>query len=83
MTGQPALLYLVPCTLVPTYVMGWLRGETGLLWRGVDSSAGKKAGSDNGGDDVNHLRDGAEEEQELMDVAAWGVAARTGARRRL
>ncbi|PKA61742.1 Signal peptide peptidase-like 2 [Apostasia shenzhenica] len=30
--GQPALLYLVPCTLGLTVVLGWTRGEIGLLW---------------------------------------------------
>lgn len=33
-TGQPALLYLVPCTLVTTYVIGYFRGEVKLLWNG-------------------------------------------------
>ncbi|GFR84186.1 signal peptide peptidase-like 2B [Elysia marginata] len=33
-SGQPALLYLVPCTLVPTVVMAMCRKELGLLWRG-------------------------------------------------
>lgn len=30
--GQPALLYLVPCTLGLTVVLGWTRGELSLLW---------------------------------------------------
>ncbi|KAJ3671930.1 hypothetical protein LUZ60_008009 [Juncus effusus] len=30
--GQPALLYLVPCTLGLIVVMGWLRGELNDLW---------------------------------------------------
>ncbi|CAL9202974.1 signal peptide peptidase-like 2 [Musa acuminata AAA Group] len=30
--GQPALLYLVPCTLGLTVVLGGLRGEIGDLW---------------------------------------------------
>ncbi|XP_033725447.1 signal peptide peptidase-like 2B [Pecten maximus] len=33
-TGQPALLYLVPCTLVPTMVIGCCRREFKLLWNG-------------------------------------------------
>lgn len=33
--GQPALLYIVPCTLLTTYVIGWLRGELKLLWTGL------------------------------------------------
>lgn len=34
-TGQPALLYLVPCTLITTFVIGCIRGEVKLLWNGV------------------------------------------------
>ncbi|CAL9134787.1 unnamed protein product [Musa textilis] len=30
--GQPALLYLVPCTLGLTIILGWLRGELNDLW---------------------------------------------------
>ncbi|KAG0488139.1 hypothetical protein HPP92_006950 [Vanilla planifolia] len=30
--GQPALLYLVPCTLGLTVILGWKRGELGFLW---------------------------------------------------
>ncbi|KAJ7382237.1 Signal peptide peptidase-like 2A [Desmophyllum pertusum] len=32
--GQPALLYLVPCTLITGYVIGWLRGDLKKLWTG-------------------------------------------------
>jgi signal peptide peptidase-like protein 2B len=31
--GQPALLYLVPCTLGTVLVMAWRRGELGWMWR--------------------------------------------------
>lgn len=30
--GQPALLYLVPCTLGLTIILGWLRGDLNDLW---------------------------------------------------
>ncbi|OQU81829.1 signal peptide peptidase-like 2 isoform X1 [Sorghum bicolor] len=30
--GQPALLYLVPCTLGVIVILGWLRGELHELW---------------------------------------------------
>ncbi|XP_060081190.1 signal peptide peptidase-like 2B [Ylistrum balloti] len=40
-TGQPALLYLVPCTLVTTMVIGCCRGEFKLLWNG-DKKCPKK-----------------------------------------
>ena len=31
--GQPALLYLIPCTLCALWTLAWLRGELPLLWR--------------------------------------------------
>lgn len=33
-TAQPALLYLVPFTLIPAILLGWCRGELPLLWKG-------------------------------------------------
>jgi signal peptide peptidase-like protein 2B len=32
--GQPALLYLVPCTLIPFTIMALIRGEFGAMWDG-------------------------------------------------
>lgn len=32
--GQPALLYLVPCTLGTAGVLAWVRGDLPALWRG-------------------------------------------------
>ena len=34
-SGQPALLYLVPCTLGTTLVIGLKRKEVKKLWSGV------------------------------------------------
>eukprot|EP00164_Ancoracysta_twista_P000972 GFYU01001272.1.p1 GENE.GFYU01001272.1~~GFYU01001272.1.p1 ORF type:complete len:537 (+),score=140.17 GFYU01001272.1:178-1788(+) len=33
-SGQPALLYLVPCTVLPTAALGWIRGDLERLWNG-------------------------------------------------
>jgi hypothetical protein len=33
-SGQPALLYLVPCTLLMTFAIAKYRGELGHMWRG-------------------------------------------------
>ena len=41
-TGQPALLYLVPCTLITTFVIGCIRGEVKLLWNGIGKQGSKK-----------------------------------------
>jgi MFS family permease len=32
--AQPALLYLVPCIMLPTIFMGYMRGDLSLLWHG-------------------------------------------------
>jgi len=31
--GQPALLYLVPCTMIPTAILAWRRKEFSEMWR--------------------------------------------------
>ena len=33
-SAQPALLYLVPFTLVPTLLVAWIRGDLGAMWTG-------------------------------------------------
>ncbi|PIO33599.1 hypothetical protein AB205_0093720 [Aquarana catesbeiana] len=33
-TGQPALLYLVPCTLLTSSVIAWRRKEMKKFWNG-------------------------------------------------
>ncbi|XXG41453.1 hypothetical protein AAC387_Pa01g1904 [Persea americana] len=43
--GQPALLYLVPCTLGLIIILGWLRGELRDLW-----NFGKVPSNDDSGD---------------------------------
>ncbi|XP_061167880.1 signal peptide peptidase-like 2B [Saccostrea echinata] len=40
--GQPALLYLVPFTLVTTFVIGCIRGEAGSLWTGISKQENYK-----------------------------------------
>lgn len=38
-SAQPALLYLVPFTLLPTLAVSWLRGDLAAMWHG-DTQAG-------------------------------------------
>ena len=45
-TGQPALLYLVPCTLVTTFLVGCIRGEINYLWAGMNQSAKEESTPD-------------------------------------
>ena len=33
-----ALLYLVPCTVIPFLLLAWRRGEVGVVWKGSDES---------------------------------------------
>ena len=33
-SAQPALLYLVPFTLLPTLAVSWLRGDLAAMWHG-------------------------------------------------
>ena len=37
--GQPALLYLVPCTVIPICAMSTFRGDFDALWRGREVNA--------------------------------------------
>lgn len=48
--GQPALLYLVPCTLGPLLVMSWCQGEFRELWDGPNFSGDEEYASDGGSD---------------------------------
>jgi len=47
--GQPALLYLVPCTLGLTVLLSLCRGELMLLWDNKVSRRGSEDGSSDGG----------------------------------
>ena len=39
--GQPALLYLVPCTLGSTFLLAYSRGEVMELWKGISEADGE------------------------------------------
>lgn len=40
-TAQPALIYLVPCTLLPNFLYALIRGEFLKVWNGVKQSDNK------------------------------------------
>ncbi|KAF9934158.1 Signal peptide peptidase-like 2A [Linnemannia zychae] len=46
--GQPALLYLVPCTVVPVVLLASKRHELSLLWNGWSGLDGEDEKSDEG-----------------------------------
>ncbi|XP_067140878.1 signal peptide peptidase-like 2A isoform X1 [Centruroides vittatus] len=44
-TPQPALLYLVPATLLPLLLAGWFRGDLRRLWWGIKRTGRERASS--------------------------------------
>ncbi|XP_070535538.1 signal peptide peptidase-like 2B isoform X2 [Ptychodera flava] len=52
-TGQPALLYLVPCTVGTTLVIGWRRKELKHLWTGQRETLANQSESDKGDNSRN------------------------------
>lgn len=65
--GQPALLYLVPCTLLPVAMLASKRHELSLLWNGWGELEGEAMLLDMD-EDGNHVEQGNEEAlSETMD----------------
>ncbi len=62
--GQPALLYLVPCILIPTCASAKLQNEFLLLWHGVPP---KKT------DLPTHNSEGQEMEDPLLEEKSTSV----------
>ncbi|ETM46102.1 hypothetical protein L914_08959 [Phytophthora nicotianae] len=56
-SGQPALMYLVPCTLGLLAIVGWRRGILNKLWEGppelIPGYARRESNSSGGGLDIN------------------------------
>merc|ERR1719220_2025270 len=54
-SAQPALLYLVPFTLIPTILVAWLRGALPAMWEGdnKDEEDGEVCGDDSDAEDDN------------------------------
>jgi len=63
--AQPALLYLVPCTLGPVCLVGYQNGELGSLWEGISNTQ-----EEHGPDEVPQRDEEAglceQEDQELL-----------------
>ncbi|KAF9146950.1 Signal peptide peptidase-like 2A [Mortierella sp. GBA39] len=62
--GQPALLYLVPCTVIPVVLLGSRRHELSLLWNGWGSLDGEEL--EDGGDDEERAEDESEKGKVLV-----------------
>merc|ERR1719220_1251107 len=54
-SAQPALLYLVPFTLIPTIIVAWLRGDLPAMWEGdnKDEEDGDVCGDNSDAEDDN------------------------------
>lgn len=88
--GQPALLYLVPCTLLPPFFLAWRRKQLGWLWNSlsdeeiaaVDAEAqqvdenGSEQGSEVDGEEMQELDSSSE-----MEVDNGKTVERTSRRR--
>mgnify|MGYP001807157777 CR=1 FL=1 len=64
--GQPALLYLVPCTLGTVLALAAARGQLGLLWRGAHGPGGRLGAGD-------HDSDAGEEGARLAGAGLGGA----------
>merc|ERR1712055_815812 len=47
-SAQPALLYLVPFTLIPTIIVAWLRGALPAMWEGDNKAVVRRTGGPQG-----------------------------------
>lgn len=82
--GQPALLYLVPCTLWPFLMLAWGRGEVRELWEGLQIQRPASmdplcagSGESSGGEDGNGTGEdggGVEQMEEGVRDPSSGVA---------
>merc|ERR1712228_131756 len=51
-SAQPALLYLVPFTLIPTIIVAWIRGDLPAMWEGDNKAVVRRNGGVPGDDTV-------------------------------
>ncbi|KAG0054261.1 Signal peptide peptidase-like 2B [Gryganskiella cystojenkinii] len=63
--GQPALLYLVPCTLIPVVLLASRRHELSLLWNGWGDLDGDYEEEDQDEDDRQDQKLGSGDRKEL------------------
>jgi len=59
-SAQPALLYLVPFTLIPTILVAWLRGDLPAMWEGDNKAVVRRNGGVAG--DANQPQSAQDEE---------------------
>ncbi|KHJ82030.1 signal peptide peptidase [Oesophagostomum dentatum] len=65
--AQPALIYLVPCTLIPIFVMAFVRGHFRLMWHGAEESSESTASLQrNSGEESGPLSNDVTEESDTF-----------------
>jgi len=70
-SAQPALLYLVPFTLIPTIIVAWLRGDLPSMWQGdskIDDDVDLNEDTDDENDDVKDKLPNDQETAESSEV---------------
>ena len=70
--GQPALLYLVPCTLIPLLVLGHFQGDFGKLWNGFQVDFAAVAAGEELADLASVLEDGVSGPREAKQMGTEG-----------
>ena len=65
--GQPALLYLVPCTLGPLIALSYVQGELQELWNGFDDDLASATASQVVSDYAEKLANGGDSDVELAE----------------
>ena len=54
-SGQPALLYLVPLTLIPTILVAWRRGNLASMWDGDKKVIKSSTSEDPSGETLSNV----------------------------
>jgi len=63
-SAQPALLYLVPFTLIPTILVAWIRGDLASMWQGdIKVDEDQDNDDDNTDDDIDDAKGNLPNEQ--------------------
>eukprot|EP01122_Echinamoeba_exundans_P005299 TRINITY_DN15462_c0_g1_i1.p1 TRINITY_DN15462_c0_g1~~TRINITY_DN15462_c0_g1_i1.p1 ORF type:complete len:496 (+),score=59.72 TRINITY_DN15462_c0_g1_i1:61-1548(+) len=65
--GQPALLYLVPCCLIPVSIIAWRYGDLKLMWTGLQDESETQPEPDLQGDPPHspHAADSSTTQEEV------------------
>merc|ERR1712130_1097505 len=74
-SAQPALLYLVPFTLIPTILVAWLRGDLPAMWEGDNKAIVRRNGGAAG--DGNTPQTAQDDEDETKGVVTQDPSVST------